>query len=299
MKKIALLIVVIAMIIVMSVGLTACNSATTQGQLANLLHDHNHEKFVYNVHAEDVGGEEFAGYNGTYVVTLDAYDKDSSVPFGDKTLTNVQEGVLVRSTLTVGTTVIEMGCYFNLIGGSSFMTPAETFRLETVDGNVTYDMYGTYNGATLNYTQKINGVESSGNISTKTTYYDNNEWHQSLRTITTFSTGFSFSFSVPAIGENEGEFATLQSTISQAVYVKTPYTESVESLKEKGINCYEMKVSRTTEVAGMGHTLYYAVDDIKDAGWGMKNVLVKIVEPFKLDGAIYAMVYELVSAELA
>ncbi len=299
MKKIALLIVVIAMIVVMSVGLTACNSATTQGQLANLLNDHNHEKFVYNVHAEDVSGAEFAGYNGTFVVTLDAYDKGASVPFGNKTLTNVAEGVLVRSTLTVGTTVIEMGCYFNLIGGSSFMTPAETFRTQKVDGNVTYDMYGTYDGATLNYTQKVNDVESNGTITTKTTYFDNNEWHQSLRTITTFSTGFSFSFSVPAIGENESEFATLQSTISRTVSIITPYTDSVESMKETGIECYEMQVSRSTEVVGMGHTLYYAVKDITDAGWGMKNVLVKIVEPFKLDGAIYTMVYELVSAELA
>lgn len=299
-KKIVILTLVIAMIVVVSISFSACNSATTQGQLANLLHDHNHESFTYIAHGEDANGDVLAGYDGTYVVTLDAYDKGSSVEnFGDRTLYDVSEGVLVLSTLTVGSTEIKSGCYYNLIGGSSFMVPAYTFRIHRDNGVLVSHLQGTYTGATLSYTYRNSAGSVENAITTKSTYFDNNEWHQSLRCATTLSTSFNFSFAVPAIGDNEAAYATLQSLISSTENVKTPYTDGIATLQADGIKCYKMTVSRNTDVSGLYHTLYYAVDDIKDAGWGMKNVLVKIVEPFKLDGVVCKMVYELTSLHLA
>ena len=51
---------------------------------------------------------------------------------------------------------------------------------------------------------------------------------------------------------------------------------------------------------GIGHTLYYAIDEIKYEGWGMKNVLIKIVEPFTdAEKNSFEMHYDLISAELS
>ncbi len=300
MKKILLTIAIIAMIAIMGVTLVACNNATTQGQLANLLNDHNHERFEYTVYAESTTGEKIDGYDGTYTVTLDAYDKGSIITnFGNATLSDVQEGVLVRGKLVSGNTVYETGCYFNLIGGSSYMVPAYTFRTQSVNGEETFRLQGTYSGATLTYERYIDGVKDEGSVSAKaTTYFDNNEFHQSLRTITTFSTGLNFSFSVPVVSRTEATYATLSSMVMGTMMIKNDFTANNALYQEKGIECYEVVVSRSTEVSGLSQALYYAVDDVADDGWDLKNVLVRIVEPFKVDGTIYNMIYDLTLAEL-
>lgn len=60
-----------------------------------------------------------------------------------------------------------------------------------------------------------------------------------------------------------------------------------------------VKVSRSTQVAGSSETLFYAVDDLKLAGWSVKNVLVKFEEPFKRGDKQYTMTYTLNNAAIA
>lgn len=303
MKKAILTVLVIAMIALLGICFAACNNATTQGQLANLLNDHNHEYFEYDVKACNYYGEildDFEYSSGVYTVTLDAYDGGATIEdFGNATLSDVQKGVLVRGSLDIGDTSYDTGCYFNLIGGSSYMVPAYTYRVETVGDSEVFRLQGTYDGSTLNFERWINGEKSTGSVSTKSTYFDNNEFHQSLRTITTFSSNFSFSFATPVVSSTEATFANLTAIISSTVSIKTPYTEAVEKYTESGINCYKMTLSRSTEVSGLYQTLYYATDSITDNGWSLKNVLVRIEEPFKHNNEICKMVYELKSATLA
>ena len=76
-------------------------------------------------------------------------------------------------------------------------------------------------------------------------------------------------------------------------------TATSEKYADNGIECYKTYVSRSTEVAGISQTLYYASSDILISGWAMKHVLVKIEEPFKKDNVTNLMTYELKTATLA
>lgn len=135
------------MIAVMGVSFTACNNATTQGQLQNILNDHNHESFEYAVSAQDKDGNPVAGYDGSYTVTLDKYTQGSTVTdFGSATLSDVKEGILVKGHLSVGTTEYFTGSYFSIISGSSYMVPAYSFRTIKKDGNVTFSLNAAYDG---------------------------------------------------------------------------------------------------------------------------------------------------------
>lgn len=311
MKKVILFISIIAIVAVTAISLVACNSATPQGQLQNLLSDHNQESFEYNVFAKNSSGARIDGYDGTYTVTLDAYAQGKTVPWIDsesselsnlQELFDVQKGVLVKGVLIVGEgdeqIVYETGCYFNIISGSSYMVPANTYRIQKKGGVEQFVMYGEYDGSTLRYTRIVNGETNSGKVEGKaTTYFDNNEFHQSLRTLTTFSESMSFSFSMPLVSASEATYVTLSTTISSTSTIKNSYT--VTNAIDDGIECYKMSVSRNEDVSGLSQTLYYAKDDIKINGWGLKNVLMQIEEPFKIDGDVYTMVYELTSASLS
>lgn len=290
MKKVILSISIIAMVAIFALSLTACNNATPQGQLQNLLNDHNHEEFTYDVFAVSAQtGERFAdntNYNGTYVVKLDAYDAGSTIAdFGNGELQSVSKGVLVTGVLNVGEgdnqTVYKTGCYFNLIDGSSYMVPYASYRVQTVGGVEKFKLQGSYDGKNYNYERWIDGVQSSGNVEFKaTSYYDNNEFHQSLRTLSTFSDSMSFSFSVPLVSAFEATTVNLTASVTD---------RSVQG----GIECYKTVISRSTEVAGMSQVLYYSVNDVKYNGWGLKHVLVRIEEPFKMGEDVYNMVYQL------
>lgn len=242
MKKVILTISIVLVVALACVSMTACNNtATTQGQLRNILSDHNSESFEYDVCAKDADGNKIEGYDGMYNVTLKAY--------GEK----------------------------------------ETFRL-----------FGSYDGKKFSYTRTVNGEKSKGSVEAGgTTYFDNNEFHQALRTITTFSDSLAFSFSVPLVSATEAGSVTLTTRADGKTNVKTPYTASSEKYSDNGIECYKVYVSRTTEVAGISQTLYYAASDVLFNGWAMRHVLVKIEEPFKKDGSTNMMTYELKTATLA
>ena len=294
MKKAFLSIIVIAVVLVSALSLVACNNATPQGQLENLLNDHNHEEFNYVVYAKNKSTDaRIDEYQGTYVVKLDAYDDGSTVAnFGNGELQNVSRGVLVTGVLTVGEgenqTVYKTGCYFNLINGSSYMVPHASYRVQTVGGVEKFRLQANYSdGKNFNYDRWVDGVQSSGTVGFKATcYFDNNEFHQSLRTLSTFSDSMSFSFAVPLVSANEATSVNLTASISEKTNVKTAYNP-------EGIECYKTVISRATEVAGMSQTLYYAVNNVSYNGWALKNILVKIEEPFKSGDDVFVMVYEL------
>ncbi len=300
MKKVFLSLIVIAIVAITAVSLVACNNATPQGQLENLLSDHNHEEFNYVVYAKNKAtGARIDGYDGSYVVKLDAYDQGSTVQnFGNGELQNVSRGVLVTGLLTVGETVYETGCYFDLINGSSYMVPRASYRVQKVGGVEKFRLQADYSdGKKFNYERWIDGVQSSGTVEFKgTCYFDNNEFHQSLRTLSTFSSSMSFSFVMPLVSASEARSVNLTASISETVNVQNDFTANNPAYAEKGIECYKTNISRTgEEVAGMSQTLYYAVGDVSYNGWNLKNVLVKIEEPFKVKGSddVFEMVYEL------
>lgn len=253
--------------------------------------------------AKDSDGNKVEGYDGTYAVTLKAYSNGSSISdFGsaDTKLENLSAGVLVKGLLTVGTQTYDTGCYFNLINGSSYMVPAYSYRVQKDGENETLRVFGSYDGKKYSYTRTVNGEKSEGTVEAESaTYYDNNEFHQSLRTITTFSDSLSFGFSMPLVSATEASSVSLTAKVNGKTKVKTAFTESNEKYAAEGIECYKTDISRTTQVAGISQTLYYAESDVLINGWAMKHVLVKIEEPFKKDGKTFYMNYELKTATLA
>ncbi|HBW05080.1 MAG TPA: hypothetical protein DEF02_00590 [Clostridiales bacterium] len=304
MKKVILTISVMLIALIACLSMMACNNtATTQGQLCNILSDHKSEKFVYDVFAKDDIGNKTEGYDGTYTVTLQAYSDGSSISnFGsqDTKLENLSAGILVKGLLTVGAQTYDTGCYFTLINGSSYMVPAYSYRVQKNGETETLRVFGSYDGKKYSYTRTVNGEKSEGTIeAASATYYDNNEFHQALRTITTFSDSLSFGFSVPLVSATEASSVSLTASVNGKTKVTTAFTESNEKYADNGIECYKTSVSRATEVAGISQTLYYATGDVLINGWAMKHVLVKIEEPFKHDGKTFYMNYELKTAELA
>ena len=130
MKKVILTISIVLVVALACVSMTACNNtATTQGQLRNILSDHNSESFEYDVFAKDADGNKIEGYDGMYNVTLKAYGEGAKIEnFGssDTNLENLSAGILVNGLLRVGTQTYETGCYFKLINGSSYMAVSYT-----------------------------------------------------------------------------------------------------------------------------------------------------------------------------
>lgn len=304
MKKVILTISIVLVVALACVSMTACNNtATTQGQLRNILSDHNSESFEYDVFAKDADGNKIEGYDGMYNVTLKAYGEGAKIEnFGssDTNLENLSAGILVNGLLRVGTQTYETGCYFKLINGSSYMVPAYSYRVQKDGEKETFRLFGSYDGKKFSYTRTVNGEKSKGSVEAGgTTYFDNNEFHQALRTITTFNDSLAFSFSVPLVSTTEAGSVTLTTRADGKTNVKTPYTASSEKYSDNGIECYKVYVSRATEVAGVSQTLYYAASDVLFNGWAMRHVLVKIEEPFKKDGSTNMMTYELKTATLA
>ncbi len=297
MKKFVLIVLILAMTLTIGIGLTACNKATPQGQLANILQHHRHEYFEYDV--LDTADNS----TGTYTVSLDAYNAGSEITgFGTATLKNVQEGILVKGRLSHKDTIYETGCYYNLVGGTSYMVPAYSYRIQNVNGKNTFSVQGTYSGGGYDYTRIINGETSNGSLGASGTVLDNNQFQQALRSVTTFSSGLSLSFSLPLVTEEEAATATLTASGNSVAEIKTAYTDTLEAYAEKGIPCYQIFISRSTQVSGMSQTLYYAADNanITYRDWPIKNVLVKIVEPYKNEatGEKFEMQYSLKSLSI-
>lgn len=306
MKKIITTISLIILVAVVATTLFACSSATTQGQLQNILNDHNHETFEYDVasFAKDANGDytqQTDLYSGSYKVTLDAYKQGATLDLTDGfSITTDADGILISGNLTIGDVTYKTGCYFNIIGGAYYMIPAHSYRVQLIGETETFKLFGSYNGKEYNYTRYINGTMSQGMVEASgTLYYDNNEFHQALRTISTFSDSLTYAFAVPLVSSTEATSIALTAKVSGTTHVKSTFSNTLADYADTGIACYKTYISRSTEVVGVSQTLYYSVKDVAISGWNMKHVLVKIEEPFKQDGGEYAMVYSLKSAMLA
>ena len=288
-KKLIIFVVAILVLSVMAFALVACNRATTQGQLSNFLVDHAEEVFVYDVK------NELTNETGTYTVNVKMHPAGDTINCPDA-IENVERGVFVESVLEIGTTEYKTGCYFTIVSDTALMTPAYTYRVQKENGEETFRMKGTYNGAALVYERVINGVLAKGGIKLSGTYFDNNEFHQSLRTVTTFSTSFNFSYVVPLVSPSEISAVTLTASCSKTAYVKTPFTETIDA--ENGVNCYNVRIARSTKVAGLDQSLYYATEPLKaqNSTFKLQNVLVKIYEPIANAEGTFYVVYSLKSA---
>lgn len=282
-RKLIIISIAIIVVIASVFALSACNNrATTQGQLSNFLVDHNKEYFEYDV---QIGGTSI----GVYKVTVTSHLAHSVINCPDEK--EVEKGVFVESELDVNYggkhVVYNTGCYFNLVSGSSLMVPAYTYRIQTEDGVETFRMSGNYQGSTFRFEKKVGEEDpSNGSFKLSGTYFDNNEFHQSLRTVSTFSTNFSFTFTVPLVSETESTSASLTAKCSKDVMIKTAYTDSIPEYAETGVSCYKVILSRSTKVAGLSQTLYYAKTALKSqtaTEFTMRNVLVEFHEPLTSD----------------
>ncbi|MBO4554780.1 MAG: hypothetical protein J5713_03270 [Clostridia bacterium] len=302
MKKKLIISVLAIMVIVSAIfALSACNrSASPQGQLSNFLIDHGKEYFEYDVN-------DGQGSIGTYKVTITIHQNGATINCPEA-IENVSKGILVESELDVTKdgkhSVYQTGCYFNLVNGSSLMVPAHTYRIQSEDGNETFRMTGTYDGSTFRYDKKVGEDTTSGSLKLSGTYFDNNEFQQCLRAVSTFSTSFNMSFATPLVSLNETAIVNLTASCSKVVnVVNTPYTDSFEEYATEGVACYKVQLSRSTKVAGVAHILYYAKSNVKATNapdsFTLQNVLIEFHEPLSTEGGeTQYLVYKLKKAEI-
>ena len=328
MKKIASAIVLVVVVSVLAVTFAACNNATTQEQLVDAWKEGRpYQRYTYSVN-----DSAYDGVEGTYVSEIfyhAAYNAETApekVTVGDSTFEQ-REGYLIRSTLEATLDgkahLIVTECYFSLTDGSSYLLPSATFRSESVDGNEVLRMNGTYSGNSLSYTLKTADGEKKGSIGLGSVFYDNNEFHQSLRGVSTFSTSFSFAFSTAVVNATEQTSASLTLSVSGTENISGLEFDSVGRNEEgaeiasetTSLECYKATLSRSTTVAGASQTLYYTVAPvyaaINEAGddtlvftydngwWALPHVLAAIVEPYNdADGNAQTVTYTLTDISL-
>ncbi len=317
MKKILTLLVLIILVGVVAGTLVACSNATVQGQLENVWL--SYEKYTYTLSYTDDNGEE---QTGTYISETTEYDAGSSVEVGTTTLSSVARGFLVASTLECNDSYIETAVYFSLTSDSNFLIPEATYRKEMVADEVTFEVSGVYDSTTLIYQGTENGEAISGSFTLSSPYYDNNEFHQTLRGVgEQMGTSLSFSFQLALLANGEQSAITISAFYSSTESVET----NLVDVNGKGItlDCYAIAISRTdTSFTSSGSNaqiqpqyLYFSSTEIMCAydvetkqtniytdgtnAWGLTNVLVKIEEPFKYsDGSIGTITYLLTSIDI-
>lgn len=318
MKKVILIFTLTAMVLAMSLGLAACNSATAQGQLANLLNPHRHESFEYSVTSD------YEGVSGTLNVHLDAYSKgDTITGLGSvEASTFDYDCVVVKSHLEASVDgidyIIYYGCVYKLTTSSTtYMVPQRCFRQVWQDDDLTFEMLGIYqNDNTFKYTRKIgNKVIDNEQILklSSGTKLDNNEFQQILRSVTTYGSGLNLSFITPIVTMNANEpaevvtlnavanstpVAVTGTVFGEKYAVKNERGEEEYPYKENGIKCYKVTLSRSTQIEGRNETLYYASEEVKFNGWAISQPLIKFEEPLKKNNKEYTVTYSLVSANI-
>ena len=329
MKKTVSFITLIVVVAVLAVTFAACNNATTQGQLVDAWKEGRpYECYTYSV--DDSAQEGVEGEYESEVFYYAAYNSVSNpdkVRVGDTSFEQ-REGYLIRSTLTatldgkVHRIVTE--CYFALTDGRNYLLPAATFRRETVDDNEMLRMNGTYSGNNLSYTLKTPDGEKKGNVGLGSVYYDNNQFAQSLRGVSTFSSSLSFSFTTPVVNATEQVSASLTFSVGGTASVgDLPFASAGKDGDGNEVNnatttleCYRATLGRATTVSGASQTYLYTVNPVyaakSDDGtttllstydngkmWSLPHVLVGFVEPYNdADGNAQTVTYSLTGISL-
>lgn len=328
MKKTASLLILVIVISALAFTLAACNNATTQGQLVDAWKEGRpYQRYTYSVN-----DSAYDGVEGEYVsevfyhAAYNSVSNPNKVRVGDTSFEQ-REGYRIRSKLTATLDGkkhrIVTECYFSLTDGSSYLLPSATFRSESVDDNEVLRMNGTYSGNSLSYTLKTADGEKKGSIGLGSVFYDNNEFHQSLRGVSTFSTSFSFGFSTAVVNATEQTSASLTLSVSGTENISGLEFDSVGRNEEgaeiasetTSLECYKATLSRSTTVAGASQTLYYTVAPVyaavNEAGddtlvstydngwWALPHVLAAIVEPYNdADGNAQTVTYTLTDISL-
>lgn len=331
MKKTVSFITLIVVVAVLAVTFAACNNATTQGQLVDAWKEGRpYECYTYSV---DDSAQE--GVEGKYVSEVFYYEAYNSMPnpkkvtVGDITFEQ-REGYLIRSTLDAtldGKRILYvMECYFSLTDGRNYLLPTATFRSETVGDNEELRMNGTYSGNNLSYTLKIKTAdgEKKGNVELGSVYYDNNQFAQSLRGVSTFSSSLSFSFTTPVVNATEQVSASLTFSVGGTASVgDLPFASAGKDGDGNEVNnatttleCYRATLGRATTVSGASQTYLYTVNPVyaakSDDGtttllstydngkmWSLPHVLVGFVEPYNdADGNAQTVTYSLTGISL-
>ena len=329
MKKTASLLILVIVISALAFTLAACNNATTQGQLVDAWKEGRpYECYTYSV---DDSAQE--GVEGEYVSEVfyhAAYNSVSNpekVRVGDTSFEQ-REGYLIHSelnaTLDGKKHRIVTECYFALTDGRNYLLPVATFRSETVDDKEVFSMNGTYNGSSLAYTLTANGESKSGNIGLNSPYYDNNQFAQSLRGVSTFSSSLSFSFTTPVVNATEQVSASLTFSVGGTASVgDLPFASAGKDGDGNEVNnatttleCYRATLGRATTVSGASQTYLYTVNPVyaakSDDGtttllstydngkmWSLPHVLVGFVEPYNdADGNAQTVTYSLTGISL-
>ena len=270
MKKIALIILTIALVATMMLAFVGCSSATVQDELRDIWRPY--EKYVYDVDGVDA--------NGTYTVEI-IRNNTSTVTIGDMTLENVKEGYIFKSVLEIADKIYESQCYVQKTNGSSLLVPVATYtKRPGEEAGYTTTISGKYEGKNFNYTISKYGAPEEGSITLKAPYYDNNQIHQLIRAVNSLGSGFNFNFNVPIAEENE--LAQLSASCS--------VTSDITWGNETTTQCNKVILARQTKVSGASHELFYATKPIKVDGWDLKNVLVRFKEPIsKVDFVVYTL----------
>ena len=271
MKKSALIIVIMLMVVA-CFSLTACNSSTPQGQLGNYFAPY--EKFVYDVaHTTDDGV-----INGTYTIEIEQFD-GGDIAVGDVLVKNQPSGHIINSYLDIDGTQIESSCFFVNVSSNSFYVPRSSFRKVIVDGTESYRVQINYTSSGAKYTLSENGkAKKTGTLEISSPFYDNTEFYTMLRGASTMGTAFSMSYGVAIVAPNEIAVATLSASCTSTKTLSAPE----KAFKDGKVSCYKTTVTRSTTVAGISYTVYYATSSVTSInGSAVRSIvrpIVKIVE---------------------
>lgn len=271
MKKSAL-VIVIMLTVVACLSLTACNSSTPQGQLGNYFAPY--EKFVYDVaHTTEEGV-----ISGKYTIEIEQFD-GGDITVGDVLVKKQPSGHVINTYLDIDGTQIESTCFFVNVSSNSFYVPRSSFRKVTVDGTESYRVQINYTTSGAKYTLTENGEsKKTGTLELSSPFYDNNEFYTMLRGASTMSTSFSMSYGVAIVAPNEIAVATVSASCTSTETLSAP----AKAFKDGKVSCYKTTISRSTTVAGISYTVYYAASHVTSInGSAVRSIvrpIVKIVE---------------------
>ena len=281
MKKLSLLLIAIVLVLGMAFGLSACNNATTEGQLENIFFDYQgtgKEIYTYDV------ANSSNGATGTYTITIETKEKDQEVTIiEDFKVENCPAGYLVTDELTMSDGYTSKAtCFFAIaqVSGttSQFLKPIASSKKVTGSEN-DFTSYGSYEGKKYNYTLIANGTTKDGSVEVGTSkVYDNSEFHQVLRGIkdSIFQGGFTFAMTVPIVTATEETAVSVSANSSATTTVIATNVPDGEG--KKAFECFPVRLSRSTKVEGISQTFWYTKDPVVIDGFSLKHVLTKIEE---------------------
>ena len=279
MKKLGLSLLLILVVCAVAFGATACNRATTEGQIENVffnLQNGATESYTYDVTNSSNSA------TGTYKTTIKYFTAGQEVVLSDyNKVTDCGKGYLFTSELTMSDGYSsKTACYFlvSAVSGvtSTFLKPVASYKKVTGSSN-DFTEYGSYSGKDYNYTLITSGTKE-GHVTVGVKVYDNNEFHNSLRGVNNsiFGSGFSLSFNVPVVTADEQAFASITAKSDGTTNITTNVLDADSN--KVSYESYAINISRSTKVAGSSQKIWYAKNDVEFNGFKIRHMITQIVE---------------------